>query len=145
MRVLSINVSSLLCRAKVLGEYSHLKAELEPAVVQALLAKLLDMKHTSSETKSWVFMALTKLCARGAGGQVTQQLSETYSSSMDTVLRQRAQELQHLSRDPELHAKVLPVDGDLEPLEVTCHQDHTALKMFAKFVTSKHFGYLYHV
>lgn len=105
--------------AQVLGEYSHLKKEGEPETVLRLLTKLLDMKQTSSETRSWVLMAMTKLCQRGEGVSIAQEVSETYSSSMDTVLRQRAQELQHLSQDSELQAKVLPRDADLEPLEVT--------------------------
>lgn len=110
----------LLCRAQVLGEYSHLKEGLEPAAVMRLLAKLLDMKSTSSETKCWVLVAMTKLCEGAAGVSVAQEVSETYSSSLDTMLRQRAQELQLLSQDPELRARVLPRDSGLEPLEVTC-------------------------
>ncbi|XP_058500956.1 AP-4 complex subunit epsilon-1 [Solea solea] len=102
----------------VLGEYSHLSEELKPATVLELLEKLLDRKQTSSETKSWALMAMTKLCEGRAGVSVAQQVSETYISSMDTVLRQRAQELQHLSQDSELRARVLPRDADLEPLEV---------------------------
>uniref|UniRef100_A0AAQ5ZFI9 AP-4 complex subunit epsilon n=1 Tax=Amphiprion ocellaris TaxID=80972 RepID=A0AAQ5ZFI9_AMPOC len=90
----------------VLGEYSHLRADLEPALVLRLLAKLLDMKNCSSETKSWVLTAMTKLCEGGSGVSVAQQVSETYGSSLDTVLRQRAQELQHLSQDSELRARV---------------------------------------
>lgn len=102
----------------VLGEYSCLRADLEVDTVLRLLAKLLDMKTTSSETKSWVLMAMTKLCEGGAGVSVARGVSETYSSSLDTVLRQRAQELQHLSQDPELRAQVLPRHTGLEPLEV---------------------------
>lgn len=78
------------------------------------------MKNTSSETKSWILMAMTKLCDGEAGVSVAQGVAEAYSSSLDTVLRQRAQELQCLSQDPELRAKVLPRDANLEPLEVTC-------------------------
>ncbi|XP_031138801.1 AP-4 complex subunit epsilon-1 [Sander lucioperca] len=102
----------------VLGEYSYLRKELEAARVLRLLAKLLDMKNTSSETKSWVLMAMTKLCEGRTGLSVAQEVSETYSSSLDTVLRQRAQELQHLSQDWELQARVLPRDAGHEPLEV---------------------------
>ncbi|XP_029992405.1 AP-4 complex subunit epsilon-1 [Sphaeramia orbicularis] len=102
----------------VLGEYSHLSAELEPATVMTLLSKLLDLKHTSSETKSWVLMAMTKLCEGGVAISVAQDIYETHSSSMDTVLRQRAQELQHLSQDSELRGRVLPRDAGLMPLEV---------------------------
>ena len=108
----------LLCHVQVLGEYSYLREDLEPATVLGLLNKLLDMKNTSSETKSWVLMAMTKLCEGGVGVSVAQEVSETYSSSLDTVLRQRAQELQHLSQDSELRARVLPRDAGLEPLEV---------------------------
>uniref|UniRef100_A0AAX7V5V6 AP-4 complex subunit epsilon n=1 Tax=Astatotilapia calliptera TaxID=8154 RepID=A0AAX7V5V6_ASTCA len=102
----------------VLGEYSHLREDLEPAEVLSLLAKLLDMKNSSSETKSWVLMAMTKLCKGGADASVTQEVSETYSSSLDTVLRQRAHELQYLSQDPELRARVLPRGAKPETLEV---------------------------
>uniref|UniRef100_A0A8D3BYN9 AP-4 complex subunit epsilon n=1 Tax=Scophthalmus maximus TaxID=52904 RepID=A0A8D3BYN9_SCOMX len=98
----------------VLGEYSHLREELEPASVLRLLEKLLDMKQTSSETKNWVLMAMTKLCVGGASVSVAQQVSETYISSMDTVLRQRAQELQHFGQDSEVRTRVLPRDTDLE-------------------------------
>ncbi|XP_061630694.1 AP-4 complex subunit epsilon-1 [Phyllopteryx taeniolatus] len=102
----------------VLGEYSHMREGLEPATVVTLLAKLLDLKQSSSETKSWVLLAMTKLCEGEAGMSVLQGISEMYSSSMDTVLRQRAQELQNLHLNPMLRAKVLPRDAYMEPLEV---------------------------
>ncbi|XP_032378975.1 AP-4 complex subunit epsilon-1 [Etheostoma spectabile] len=102
----------------VLGEYSYLRKDLEAATVLRLLAKLLDMKNTSSETKSWILMAMTKLCEGRTGLSVVLGVSETYSSSLDTVLRQRAQELQHLSQDWELQARVLPRDAGHELLEV---------------------------
>ncbi|XP_037307696.2 AP-4 complex subunit epsilon-1 [Pungitius pungitius] len=102
----------------VLGEYSYLRGELEAATVLKLLAKLLDMKSTSSETKNWVLMAMTKVCEGRVGVSVAQEVCETYSSCLDTALRQRAQELQHLSQDPDLRAKVLPRDAGPEPLEV---------------------------
>lgn len=110
---------SSLPYAQVLGEYSHLKEGLEPSTVLRLLTKLLDSKSTSSETKSWVLTAMTKLCVGGTGVSEAQVVSEKYSSSLDTVLRQRAQELQHLSQDSELRAKVLPRNAGLEPLEVS--------------------------
>ncbi|XP_019712522.1 AP-4 complex subunit epsilon-1 isoform X1 [Hippocampus comes] len=102
----------------VLGEYSHLREDLEPATVVRLLAHVLDLKQASSETKSWVLLAMTKLCEGEAAMSVLQGVSETYSSSMDTVLRQRAQELQNLHLNPELWARVLPRDAFTEPLEV---------------------------
>ncbi|XP_017261509.1 AP-4 complex subunit epsilon-1 [Kryptolebias marmoratus] len=102
----------------VLGEYSHLNGDLEPDVVLRLLAKLLDMKSSSSETKSWVLMAMTKLCSGGAALSVAREVSETYGSSMDTMLRQRAQELQHLSQDSQLQTRVLPQSSSQEAVEV---------------------------
>ncbi|XP_055365834.1 AP-4 complex subunit epsilon-1 [Betta splendens] len=103
----------------VLGEYSHLREELDPATVMRLLVKLLERKQTSSETKSYVLMAMTKLCRSGEGVSIAQEVSESYSSSMDTVLRQRAHELQHLSHNLELRTRVLlPGEAGLEPLEV---------------------------
>ncbi|XP_038155134.1 AP-4 complex subunit epsilon-1 [Cyprinodon tularosa] len=102
----------------VLGEFSHLREDLEPEVVLRLLAKLLDMRSSSRETKCWVLMAMTKLCPGGATSTSLQDVSETYSSSLDTVVRQRAQELQILSQDSELQARVLPRRANMEPVEV---------------------------
>ncbi|XP_075998280.1 AP-4 complex subunit epsilon-1 [Genypterus blacodes] len=102
----------------VLGEYSHLKEDLEPAAVLRLLAKLLAKKNTSSETKSWVVMAMSKLGEGGACASLAQEVAETYSGSLDTGLRQRVQELQHISQDSDLRARVIPRDAGVEPLEV---------------------------
>lgn len=102
----------------VLGEYSYLRAELQPASVLTLLARVLHMRHSSSETKTWVLLAMTKLCEGGEAPRVAQQLSETYSSSMDTVLRQRAHELQHLSSHPPLGVQMLRPAAGLEHPEV---------------------------
>lgn len=103
----------------MLGEYAHLNKDVEPDTVLRLLAKLLDMRSSTSETKSWVLMAMTKLCSGGAALSVAHDVSETYGSSMDTGLRQRAQELQHLSQDAPLQSRVLPRSGSQEPVEVT--------------------------
>lgn len=104
---------------QVLGEYCHLKEDLEAATVLKLMANLLDLKSTSSETKTWVLLAMTKLCeSSSADASVIGEVCEAYSSSLDTVLRQRAQELQHLSQDPDLRAQVLPPESSREPLEV---------------------------
>ncbi|XP_013869028.1 AP-4 complex subunit epsilon-1 [Austrofundulus limnaeus] len=102
----------------VLGEYAHLNEDVEPDAVLRLLAKLLDMKSSTSETKSWVLIAMTKLCSGGAAFSVAHEVSETYGSSMDTMLRQRAQELQHLSQDSALQSRVFPRSGSQEPVEV---------------------------
>lgn len=61
-------------------------------------------------------MAMTKLCDVGA--VVAQQVSEAYSTCLDTVLRQRGHELQLLSYDPDLRAKVLPGGASHEAIEV---------------------------
>uniref|UniRef100_A0A1A7WDU6 AP-4 complex subunit epsilon n=1 Tax=Iconisemion striatum TaxID=60296 RepID=A0A1A7WDU6_9TELE len=102
----------------VLGEFSYLREDVEPDLVLRLLVKLLDIKSSSSETKSWILMAMTKLCSGGAPLSVALDVSETYSSSMDTTLRQRAQELQYLSQNADLQARVLPRGVSQEPVEV---------------------------
>uniref|UniRef100_A0A8C5F6U9 AP-4 complex subunit epsilon n=1 Tax=Gadus morhua TaxID=8049 RepID=A0A8C5F6U9_GADMO len=102
----------------VLGEYSSVKEGLEPATVLRLLAPLLDLRHCSSETKSWVLAAMTKLSAGPACLSVAQELAERHGGSLDTTLRQRLHELQHLASDGELLRRVLPCSDGLEPLEV---------------------------
>lgn len=112
------------CRLQVLGEYSHLREELEPTTVPVLLAKVLAMKTASSETKTWALMAMTKLCDGGAGAAVAQQVAEAYGSCLDTVLRQRGHELQLLSQDPELRASVLPRGTDAVEVTALSHHDN---------------------
>ncbi|CAL8294813.1 unnamed protein product [Boreogadus saida] len=102
----------------VLGEYSSVKEGLEPATVLRLLAPLLDLRHCSSETKSWVLAAMTKLSHGPACLSVAQELAERHGGSLDTTLRQRLHELQHLASDGELLRRVLPRSDGLEPLEV---------------------------
>uniref|UniRef100_A0A8C6UTV6 AP-4 complex subunit epsilon n=1 Tax=Neogobius melanostomus TaxID=47308 RepID=A0A8C6UTV6_9GOBI len=102
----------------VLGEYSHLRNDLDPARVMTLLTKLLEMRQTSSETKTWVLMAMTKLCSGEASVSIARSVCEDLSSSMDTVQRQRAHELLLLSQDRALRSQLLPLCSDPEPLEV---------------------------
>ncbi|KAJ0029447.1 hypothetical protein NQD34_004444 [Periophthalmus magnuspinnatus] len=102
----------------VLGEYSHLRTDLDSARVITLLAKLLDMKQMSGETKTWVLMAMTKLCSGESSISIAQSVCDDYSSSMDTVLRQRAHELQLLSQDSALRGQLLTLHSGSEPLEV---------------------------
>ncbi|CAL1595065.1 unnamed protein product [Knipowitschia caucasica] len=104
--------------AWVLGEYSHLRTDLDPAKVMTLLSKLLDIRQISSETKTWVLMAMTKLCSGEASISKAQSVCEDYRSSSDTVLRQRAHELQLLSQDPALRGQLLPLHRGSETLEV---------------------------
>nr|XP_023991398.1 AP-4 complex subunit epsilon-1 [Salvelinus alpinus] len=103
----------------VLGEYSYLREEdLDPGSVMRLLARLLDQRHTSTETRSWVLGAMTKLCSSPVSVALARDVCERYSGSLNTVLRQRAQELMILSQDTKLRARVLPAEGKLETLEV---------------------------
>uniref|UniRef100_A0A8C7NIB9 AP-4 complex subunit epsilon n=1 Tax=Oncorhynchus mykiss TaxID=8022 RepID=A0A8C7NIB9_ONCMY len=108
----------------VLGEYSYLREEeSDPGSVMRLLARLLDQRHTSTETRSWVLGAMTKLCSSPVSVALARDvceryLSSLYSGSLNTVLRQKAQELMILSQDTKLRARVLPAEGRLESLEV---------------------------
>ncbi|XP_036824744.1 AP-4 complex subunit epsilon-1 [Oncorhynchus mykiss] len=103
----------------VLGEYSYLREEeSDPGSVMRLLARLLDQRHTSTETRSWVLGAMTKLCSSPVSVALARDVCERYSGSLNTVLRQKAQELMILSQDTKLRARVLPAEGRLESLEV---------------------------
>lgn len=102
----------------VLGQYSHLRADHDPTRIVTLLTKILDMKQTSNETKTWVFMAMTKLCSGESSVSITQSVCDEYCTSMNTVLRQRAHELQLLSQDPVLQGQLLPLHSGPDPLEV---------------------------
>lgn len=92
---------------QVLGEYSCVREGLDQREVVALLKKLLEQRGVSSETRSWVLCALTKLCTSSGSAELVLELAESSASSLDTVLRQQAYELLCLSRDSQLHARVL--------------------------------------
>ncbi|XP_073720644.1 AP-4 complex subunit epsilon-1-like isoform X1 [Misgurnus anguillicaudatus] len=100
----------------VLGEYSHLQESLDQREVVHLLMKLLDQKSVTCETRVWVLSALTKLSKDQT--DLILDLAESLSSSQDTVLRQQAQELCHLSQDSELHGWVLPRGAPWDSVEV---------------------------
>ncbi|XP_057185664.1 AP-4 complex subunit epsilon-1 isoform X1 [Triplophysa rosa] len=100
----------------VLGEYSHLQESVDQREVICLLTKLLDQKTISSETRVWVLFALTKLSEDQT--DLILDLLESLSSSQDTVLRQQAQELHHLSQDSQLHEWVLPHGAPWDSVEV---------------------------
>lgn len=91
---------------------------MEQQEVVRLLKKLLAQKGVSSETKSWVLSGLTKLCKGPGCGELALELAESLSSSLDTVLRQQAQELRLLSQDSQLHIRVLPSAASWDSLEV---------------------------
>lgn len=103
--------------AQVLGEYSHLQECVDQREVICLLMKLLDQKTISSETRVWVLSALTKLSKDQT--DLILDLTESLSSSQDTVLRQQAQELRHLSQDSQMHEWVLPRGAPWDSVEVT--------------------------
>ncbi|KAF5908276.1 AP-4 complex subunit epsilon-1, partial [Clarias magur] len=101
----------------VLGEYSCMREGLDPHEVMALLRKLLNQRGVSSETRSWVLCALTKLCQSSGAPELVVELADSLSSSLDTVLRQQAHELQCLTRDAQLHARVLRQARDSTPVD----------------------------
>lgn len=80
---------------------------LDQRVVMVLLKKLLEQRGVSSETRSWVLCALTKVCQNSGSAELVLELAESFPLSLDTVLRQQAYELQCLSRDTQIHARVL--------------------------------------
>ncbi|KAK7117254.1 hypothetical protein R3I94_022723 [Phoxinus phoxinus] len=100
----------------VLGEYSHLQECVDQREVIRLLAKLLDQRSVSSETRVWILSALTKI-SEGQTDLIL-ELAESLSSSQDTVLRQQAQELRHLSQDSQLQECVLPRGAPWNSMEV---------------------------
>ncbi|KAK2866882.1 hypothetical protein Q8A67_024999 [Cirrhinus molitorella] len=100
----------------VLGEYGHLQESVDQHEVIRLLTKLLDQRNVSLETRVWILSALTKI-SEGHTDLIA-DLAESLSSSQDTVLRQQAHELRHLSRDSQLHEGVLPHGAPWEGMEV---------------------------
>ncbi|XP_059391980.1 AP-4 complex subunit epsilon-1-like [Carassius carassius] len=100
----------------VLGEYAHLQGSVDRREVIRLLTQLLDQRSVSSETRVWILSALTKI-PEGQTDLIL-DLAERLSSSQDTVLRQQAQELLHLSQDSQLHEWVLPRGAPWDAIEV---------------------------
>ncbi|XP_026110031.1 AP-4 complex subunit epsilon-1-like [Carassius auratus] len=100
----------------VLGEYAHLQGSVDRREVIRLLTQLLDQRSVSSETRVWILSALTKI-PEGQTDLIL-HLAERLSSSQDTVLRQQAQELLHLSQDSQLHEWVLPRGAPWDAIEV---------------------------
>lgn len=67
----------------MLGEYSYLREEdSDPGSVMRLLARLLDQRHTSTETRSWVLGAMTKLCSSPVSVALARDVCERYLSSL---------------------------------------------------------------
>lgn len=101
----------LFC-CQVLGEYSSMRDGLEQREVLTLLKKLLEQRGVSSETRSWVLCALTKLCQSSGSAELILDLADSLAASLDTVLRQQAHELQCLSCDSQLLARLLHQSRD---------------------------------
>ncbi|XP_016113142.1 AP-4 complex subunit epsilon-1 [Sinocyclocheilus grahami] len=100
----------------VLGEYAHLQESVDQREVIQFLTQLLDQRSVSSETRVWILSALTKI-SEGQTDLIL-DLAESLSSSQDTVLRQQAQELRHLSQDSQLHEWALPRGAPWDSIEV---------------------------
>lgn len=111
-----LNMTQICLHVQVLGEYSHLQESVDQREVICLLTKLLDQKTITSVTRVWVLFALTKLSEDQT--DLILDLLENLSSSQDTVLRQQAQELHHLSQDSQLHEWVLPRGAPWGSVEV---------------------------
>ncbi|KAJ8252425.1 hypothetical protein COCON_G00217370 [Conger conger] len=102
----------------VLGEFSFLKAGLEPGLVLAELARLLEQGRVTTETRSWVLAAMSKLCGGPACAGVAGEVAARYGGSLCTTVRQQALELGVLSQDPALRDRVLPQNAGWDSLEV---------------------------
>ncbi|KAJ8249351.1 hypothetical protein GJAV_G00233850 [Gymnothorax javanicus] len=102
----------------VLGEFSFLKAGLDPGVVLAQLARLLESDWISTETRSWVLAAMCKLCGGGGSRGVAGEVATRYGGSLSTTLRHQAQELALFSQDQALKDRILPQNTSWDGLEV---------------------------
>nr|XP_033776243.1 AP-4 complex subunit epsilon-1 isoform X2 [Geotrypetes seraphini]XP_033776244.1 AP-4 complex subunit epsilon-1 isoform X2 [Geotrypetes seraphini] len=100
----------------VLGEYSYLKTDVHPESIMAKLSTYLELNSVTSETKAWLLGAVTKLAALTPSADIVDKLTEKFSSSFDTCLRQCAFELQILHKNPEVMKKLLPVNASCEDL-----------------------------
>uniref|UniRef100_A0A2K6R0C7 AP-4 complex subunit epsilon n=1 Tax=Rhinopithecus roxellana TaxID=61622 RepID=A0A2K6R0C7_RHIRO len=102
----------------VLGEYSYLLDKETPAEVIAKLYKLLMNDSVSSETKTWLIAAVTKLTPQAHSSDTVERLIHEFTISLDTCMRQHAFELKHLHENVELMTSLLPVDRSCEDLAV---------------------------
>ncbi|XP_030045284.1 AP-4 complex subunit epsilon-1 isoform X2 [Microcaecilia unicolor] len=102
----------------VLGEYSYLKTDVHPESIMAKLSTFLELNSVTSETKTWLLVAVTKLAALTPSTDLIDKLTEEFSSSLDTCLRQCAFELQILHKNLEVMKLLLPVNASCEDLVV---------------------------
>ncbi|XP_075388253.1 AP-4 complex subunit epsilon-1 isoform X2 [Tenrec ecaudatus] len=102
----------------VLGEYSYLLDKETPDKVITKLHKLLLNNSISSETKTWLIAAVTKLTAQAHSSNTVEKLIQEFTTSLDTCLRQHAFELKHLQENVELMKRVLPLDKSCDDMMV---------------------------
>ncbi|KAF6128747.1 adaptor related protein complex 4 subunit epsilon 1 [Phyllostomus discolor] len=102
----------------VLGEYSYLSDKETPEEVMTKLYKLLMNDSISSETKAWLFAAVTKLRPQAHSSNIVERLIQEFTVSLDTCLRQHAFELKHLHENVELMKSLLPVNKSCEDMVV---------------------------
>ncbi|EDL80098.1 similar to Adapter-related protein complex 4 epsilon 1 subunit (Epsilon subunit of AP-4) (predicted), isoform CRA_a [Rattus norvegicus] len=91
----------------VLGEYSYLLDRESPEAVMTRLYKLLRSDSISSETKAWLFAAVTKLTPQAHSSPIVENLIQEFTVSLNTCLRQHAFELKHLHENEELMKSLL--------------------------------------
>uniref|UniRef100_A0A2K6FME9 AP-4 complex subunit epsilon n=1 Tax=Propithecus coquereli TaxID=379532 RepID=A0A2K6FME9_PROCO len=102
----------------VLGEYSYLLDKETPEEVITKLYKLLMNDSISSETKTWLIAAVTKLTPQARSSNIVERLIQEFTISLDTCMRQHAFELKHLHENVELMKNLLPVDKSCEDIVV---------------------------
>ncbi|MBZ3872874.1 AP-4 complex subunit epsilon-1 [Sciurus carolinensis] len=102
----------------VLGEYSYLLEKETPEDVITRLHKLLMNDSISSETKAWLFAAVTKLTPQAHSSNLVERLIQEFTISLDTCMRQHAFELKYLHENVELMKSLLPIDKSCEEIMV---------------------------
>ncbi|KAM5178269.1 AP-4 complex subunit epsilon-1 isoform 1-T1 [Callospermophilus lateralis] len=102
----------------VLGEYSYLLEKEKPEDVITRLYKLLMNDSISSETKAWLFAAVTKLTPQAHSSNLVERLIQEFTISLDTCMRQHAFELKYLHENIELMKSLFPVDKSCEEMVV---------------------------
>uniref|UniRef100_A0A8D2AUM2 AP-4 complex subunit epsilon n=1 Tax=Sciurus vulgaris TaxID=55149 RepID=A0A8D2AUM2_SCIVU len=102
----------------VLGEYSYLLEKETPEDVITRLYKLLMNDSISSETKAWLFAAVTKLTPQAHSSNLVERLIQEFTISLDTCMRQHAFELKYLHENVELMKSLLPIDKSCEEMMV---------------------------
>lgn len=86
------------------------------------LYKLLRSDSISSETKAWLFAAVTKLTPQAHSSPIVENLIQEFTVSLNTCLRQHAFELKHLHENEELMKSLLQSAQNCDDIVVRmCH------------------------